>query len=270
MSRRQFLVGSGAVAAGAVLSQFPAVPASAATYNLFSDIGSYPVGGNFSNSANWKTYTASGIRGGLWVHNPTSPTICNGTYTKSFHSGGGIHYENLVRCRVVGKRNFRQPMAVVVMGRVLGFDPDSGKTINGVRRNSDPGLKIHLGHYNHAYNYYVGLITKSQKVYIGVEYNRTYKPRYGTIVSKSFPIPLANIETFKIVWVNDQISVYHRNSPDPYDRTNDQLIVQTAPGAAPGVVGRDGDPKVTYDNKPLGMYLDGAAARMYDFHAWQG
>jgi hypothetical protein len=200
------------------------------------------------------TYAASGVRGGLWVHSPTGKSVENGSYTDPFHRGDWGHN---VR-RVKSRKSFKQPLSLVVKGKTMWYDPLGGQTIGGIRRSTNGGLKILIGHYSNDYNYGVTLIRETGTIQIFREFNHVYT----TLVSVSYATPIDTIRTFKITWINNVISVYRRLASDPWDNSNDVLITSaSAPGTVSGV---------QYDDKPIGMYLDGAAVRMYDCHIWQG
>lgn len=233
-------------------------PAAAGTsYDMLRNASSYGDHGNYSDGPELVTYAATNIRGGLWVHDATYGTVENGSYSRPFHSGSDWGY-NVRRVRVKSRRSFHQPVAIVVRGRTLWYDPLAGQTVDGVRRSVNGGLKVQFGHYSNDYNYAILLIRKSGYVTIV----REHAHEYTTLANAYFPTEIETYRTFKVTWYDNTISVYHRVAEDGSD---DRLIVRTSPGEAPGVFGG-----ATYDNKPIGMYLDGAGVRMSDLRVWQG
>lgn len=226
------------------------------TYDMLRNASSYGDEGNYSDGPELYTYAATNIRGGLWVHDSATGSVENGSYTNPFHRGDWGY--NVRRVRVRSRRSFHQNMAVVVRGRTLWYDPLAGQTVGGVTRSSNGGLKVLVGHHSNDYNYAVLLIRKTGYVTVQREYAHQYTP----LANAYYPTPIETYRAFKVTWYDDTISVYHRYADDGSD---DRLIVRTAVGAAPGVVGG-----VTYDNKPIGLYLDGAGVRMSDLRVWQG
>ncbi|MFC7620094.1 hypothetical protein [Microlunatus sp. GCM10028923] len=222
--------------------------AAATTYDLVRDVGSYGDEGNYSDGPELITYAATGVRGGLWVHDAAVGSVENGSLTDPFHRGDQGH--NVRRVRARSRRSFRQGCSVLVRGRTLWYDPLGGRVIGGVTRSANGGLKVLLGHHSNDNNYAVLLIRKSGYVTIQREFGHAYT----TLANVSYPTPIETYRSFKITWADDRISVYHRHAEDGSD---DRLIVQTAAGAAPGVYRG-----ISYDNQPIGLYLDGAAVRM--------
>lgn len=225
-------------------------------HNMFRGTTSQSNDSNFSNSPELVTYSATGVRGGLWVHNSDDGSVENGSYTAPFHRGDWGH--NVRRVRVRSRKSFRQPMSVVVTGRTLWYDPKGGQTIDGVRRSTNGGLKIMVGHHSNDYNYVILLIRESGYITI----SREYAHEYTRLAQVHYPTPIETYRTFKVSWAGDRISVYRRMASDNSD---DRLILRTPAGSAPSVVNG-----VTYDNKPIGMYLDGAGVRMTRLSVWQG
>jgi hypothetical protein len=246
--------GAALAGGGGILSAGDAVADTG--YNLFRGATSQSNESNFSDSPELVTYAASGIRGGLWVHNSDDGSVENGSYSDPFHRGDWGH--NVRRVRLRSRRSFRQPMSVVVTGRTLWYDPKGGQTIGGIKRSANGGLKVMVGHHSNDYNYVVLLIRETGYITIYREYAHEYKQ----LAHVHYPTPIETYRTFKISWNGDRISVYRRMAEDNSD---DRLIVRTAAGSAPSVY--DG---VTYDNKPIGMYLDGAGVRMSRLTVWQG
>ncbi len=256
MLRLGLLTAGGAAMAGGTGLVVPGVAAAGTGYNLFRGATSQRNDSNFSDSPELVTYSATNVRGGLWVHNGELGSVENGSYLDPFHRGDWGH--NVRRVRVRSRRSFRQPMSVVVRGRTLWYDPKGGQVIGGVRRSANGGLKIQVGHHSNDYNYVVLLIRESGYITVYREYAHEYT-RLGQV---EYPTPLGTYRTFKVSWNGDRISVYRRMAEDNSD---DRLLLRTPPGSAPGVVNG-----VTYDNKPIGMYLDGAGVRMSRLTVWQG
>jgi hypothetical protein len=163
------------------------------------------------------------------------------------------------RVRARSRRSFRQNYAVVVRGRTLWYDPLAGQTVDGLRRSTNGGLKVLLGHHSNDYNYAVILIRKSG--YITIQ--REFGHEYTTLENTYQPTPIETYRMFNITWYDDTIKVYDRRAADG-SGSNDVLVAQTAAGAAPGVVGG-----VRYDDQPIGLYLDGAGVRMSYLRVWQ-
>lgn len=256
---RRRLLGLG-LAGGLALTAATAWPAptpaaSATTYDLFRNTGSYGDEGHYSDGPELITYPATGVRGGLWVHDAAAGSVENGSYTDPFHRGDWGY--NVRRVRVRSRRSFRQNYSVVVRGRTLWYDPLGGRVIDGVTRSANGGLKVLIGHHSNDNNYAVLLIRKSGYVTI----QREYGHEYTTLANVSYPTPIETYRSFKITWANDRISVFHRHAEDGSD---DRLIVQTDAGAAPGTF-----QGISYDNQPIGLYLDGAAVRMAYLRVWQ-
>lgn len=257
LSRRRMLgLGAAGALAGTAAWTGGTIPAVAGTtYNMFRGAGSQSNDSNFSNSPELVTYSATGVRGGLWVHNSDLETVENGSYSDPFHRGNWGH--NVRRVRVRSRRSFHQNYAVVVRGRTLWYDPRGGDVIDGVTRSRNGGLKVLIGHHSNDYNYAVILIRESG--YITIQ--REYAHEYTTLENTYKPTPIEQYRSFKVTWYNDTIKVYDRRAEDG---SNDVLLAQTADGAAPGVVNG-----VRYDDRPIGMYLDGAAVRMAYLRVWQ-
>lgn len=230
--------------------------AAGTTYNMFPTAKNQSADSNYSDGPEMYSYSATNIRGGLWVHDPTYGTVENGSYSDPYHRGDWGH--NLRRVRTRSRRNFGQPMSVLVRGRVLWYDPLAGQVVGGVTRSSNGGLKVLIGHYSNDYNYAILLARKSGYVTIQREYNH----EYTTLANKHYPTELGVYRSFKVYWADDTISVYHRVAEDGSD---DRLIVSTSAGEAPGTFGG-----IRYDDRPIGQYLDGAAVRMQYLRVWQG
>jgi hypothetical protein len=257
LNRRRLLrLGAGGLTlAGAGLLTGTTRATAGTTYDMFRNATGYPSEGNYSDGPELFTYAATNVRGGLWVHDGAVGSVENGSYTDPFHRGDWGH--NVRRVRVRSRRSFSPNHAVVIRGRVLWYDPLAGQVVGGVTRSSNGGMKVLLGHHSNDYNYAVLLIRKTGFVTVQREYGHVYT----TLANVSYPTPLETYRAFKITWYDDTIKVYHRVAEDGSD---DRLIASTANGAAPGVY--DG---VSYANKPIGMYLDGAAVRMTDLRVWQ-
>lgn len=255
MLRLGLLTAGGAALAGGGSLLIPGEAAAGQGYNMLRGATSQGNDTNFSDSPELVTYSATNVRGGLWVHDGGDGSVENGSYSDPFHRGDWGH--NVRRVRVRSRKSFKQPMSVVVTGRTLWYDPKAGQVIGGVTRSKNGGLKILVGHNDNDYNYAILLIRKTGYVTIYREFGHEYKQLANT----KYPTPIETYRSFKVTWADDRISVYRRVAEDGSD---DRLIVQTAAGAAPGVV--DG---VTYNNKPIGMYLDGAAVRMSKLSVWQ-
>lgn len=261
LARRNVLrlgaIGAGGLALGAG-AEFLDTPRAEAgtTYNMFPTATSQSRESNYSDGPEMYTYSATNIRGGLWVHDPAYGTVENGSYSRPFHSGDYGYNTRRVRSR--SRRSFGQPMSVLVRGRTLWYDPKAGQTVDGVRRSVNGGLKVLIGHYSNNYNYAILLIRKSGYVTIQREYNH----EYTTLANKYYPTDIEVYRSFRVYWANDTISVYHRVKEDG---TDDRLIVSTGAGKAPGTVGG-----VRYNNRPIGQYLDGAGVRMQYLRVWQG
>lgn len=259
--RRTVLQAGLLTAAGAAMTLSPAAVRAAiepaATYDMFRGAAGRPDDSAFSDTAELLTYPASGIRGGLWVHDGSAGSVENGSDTQPFHRGPADGWGHTVRrVRWRSKRSFGQPMSVLVRGAALWYDPRAGETVDGLRRSTNGGLRVQVGHHSNDFNYVVLLIRRTGHVQVFREYDHVYtllaQTEYGT--------PLGQYRTFRVTWSGDRISVYHR-----YADGSDHLIVRTAAGAAPGVYRG-----VTYNDNPVGQYLDGAAVRMTSLRVRQG
>src|SRR5690606_22167686 len=199
LSRRQLLgLGLTGTLVGGAGWATTAPAAAGTTYNLFPGTGGYGDEGNYSDGPELITYAATGVRGGLWVHDSSAGTVENGSYTAPFHRGDRGH--NVRRVRVRSRRSFRQNYAVVVRGRTLWYDPLGGQVIDGVTRSGNGGLKILLGHHSNDYNYAVLLIRESGYVTI----QREYAHQYTTLANVHYPTAIETYRSFKITWYDDR------------------------------------------------------------------
>jgi hypothetical protein len=113
--RMGLLTAGGTVLAGGSGLLLPETAEAGTGYNMLAGATSQGDDSNFSDAPALVTYAATGVRGGLWVHDSAVGSVENGSYSAPFHRGDYGH--NVRRVRVRSRRSFSQPMSVVVTGR---------------------------------------------------------------------------------------------------------------------------------------------------------